>query len=167
MISINKITKSDIDFSSYVAQTNVRRQRCAKGGFDCIVYATDQDLDGMHIRGLLNGFIERYLPEFKDKVGMLQTPVILYTQGDKITGWKYSLDDETEFKGTATYVKGIGSWNASDLKYIVDKEGLDKMVDMIDFQGARGLKLIDDWLGNDPTPRKKRILENEFEIAKV
>lgn len=164
-IRINKI--KTIDRTLYNNQQNVRRRRDVIGGFKHIVYATDQDLDGMHIRGLLNGFIEKYLPEFKEKVGMLQTPVILYTKDGKVTGWKYNLEDSTEFKGTATYVKGIGSWNSEDLKYIVSQEGLDKMIDLIDFQGERGRELIEEWLGNDPSARKEHILSNDFEIAKV
>lgn len=158
---------ASVNKAEYQGQSNVRRRREVLGGFKYIVYATDQDLDGMHIRGLLMGFIERYLPDFKDRVGMLQTPVILYTKDGKVTGWKYDLEDATEFKGSATYVKGIGSWNSGDLKYIVDQEGLDKMIDLIDFQGSRGRELIEEWLGNDPSARKERILSNDFKIAKA
>lgn len=165
MLEITKVDNPNLD--SYKEQKNVRRMQRAVGGFEYIVYATDQDLDGMHIRGLLNGFIERYLPEFKERVGMLQTPVILYTNGKEITGWKYSLEDTTEYKGTPTYVKGIGSWNSDDLKFIIKQEGLEKMVDMVDFQGEYGKQLIEQWLGDDPTPRKKAIVENDFEIAKI
>ena len=41
------------------------------------------------------------------------------------------------------------------------------MVDMVDFQGEHGKQLIEQWLGDDPTPRKKAIVENDFEIAKI
>lgn len=124
-------------------------------------------MDGMHIRGLLNGFIERYLPEFKDKIGMLQTPVILYTNGQGIVGWKYSLDDDTHYNGTPVYVKGIGSWNSDDLKEIVKREGLEKMIEDVDFSTLEGAAMIEEWLGNDPSARKEYILNNDFEIAKV
>lgn len=162
---IKNITNSDLE--KYKKNTLIRRSKDVKGGFDKIVYATDQDLDGFHIRGLLNGFIEKYLPEFKGKVGMLQTPVILYTKNGKVTGWKYNLNDNTEYPGEATYVKGIGSWNSDDLKYIVKQDGLDRMIQVIDFEGETGQELIDEWLGDDSGPRKKYILDNDFKIAMV
>lgn len=162
---IKNITNSDLE--KYKKNTLIRRSKDVKGGFDKIVYATDQDLDGFHIRGLLNGFIEKYLPEFKGKVGMLQTPVILYTKNGKVTGWKYNLNDKSNYEGDATYVKGIGSWNSEDLKYIVEKDGLDKMIQVIDFEGETGQELIDEWLGDDSSPRKKYILDNDFKIAMV
>ena len=142
----------------------IRRQCQAIGGIPKIVFATDQDLDGMHIRGLLCGFFARYLPELKDRIGMLKTPVILFTKDGKITGWKYTLDDNREYNGEVTYVKGLGSWDAKDLKTIVESEGLENMVQMIDFDD---LKFIESWLGDDSTPRKDYILSNNFEIAKI
>ena len=33
--------------------------------YEKIVFASDQDLDGFHIRALLSGFFEKYLPEYK------------------------------------------------------------------------------------------------------
>ena len=38
--------------------------------YQYIIPATDQDLDGIHIRGLIVGFVEKYLPEYKDKIGV-------------------------------------------------------------------------------------------------
>lgn len=166
-IKIQKLNSSEVNSSLYKNQKNIRRAKDVIGGFDKIVYATDQDLDGFHIRGLLNGFIEKYLPEFKGKVGMLQTPVIMYSKNGKVTGWKYNLNDTSEYSGEATYVKGIGSWNSDDLKYIVKQDGLDRMIQIIDFEGAKGQELIDEWLGDDSGPRKKYILDNDFKIAMV
>ena len=98
---------------------------------------------------------------------MLQTPVIMYSKNGKVTGWKYNLNDNTEYPGEATYVKGIGSWNSDDLKYIVKQDGLDRMIQIIDFEGMKGQELIDVWLGDDSGPRKKYILDNDFKIAMV
>ena len=97
----------------------------------------------------------------------LGPPVILYTKNGKVTGWKYNLNDKSNYEGDATYVKGIGSWNSEDLKYIVEKDGLDKMIQVIDFEGEIGQELIDEWLGDDSSPRKKYILDNDFKIAMV
>ena len=161
-----KVSKIDnIDINKYHLQNGVRRAKIAEGGFKYIVYATDQDLDGYHIRGLLTGFIEKYLPEFKNRISMLQTPVLIFSKNGKVYAWKYNLNDKTEYKGESTYVKGIGSWNPDDLKYIISKDGLEKMIQKVDFQGLQGLNLINEWLGDDSEPRKKYILNNEFKIA--
>lgn len=131
-----------------------------------IIYATDQDLDGFHIRGLLTGFFVKYLPELKGRLGMLQTPVIGVTKKDKLTSWFYNLSDEVKLKAgeTSNYYKGLGSWDMEDLKQVVQKDGLAKMIDMIEFNDD---KIIDEWLGSDSEPRKKYILENDFSIAKL
>lgn len=134
--------------------------------YQYIIYATDQDLDGYHIRGLLTGFFVRYLPELKGKIGMLQTPVIGITKKDQLTSWHYNLSDDIKLKSgeTANYMKGLGSWDVEDLKLVVQKDGLSKMINIIEFDND---KIIDEWLGDDSEPRKKYILSNDFSIAKL
>ncbi len=136
--------------------------------FEYIIPATDQDLDGIHIRGLIIGFVEKYLPEYKDKIGILNTPVIVVKKGDNIVRWYYSLKDEVVIKPgeTSSYYKGLGTWKVKDLEYIISKEGLDKMITILEFDDD-SKEYIENWLGDDSTPRKDMILENEFSIAKI
>lgn len=133
--------------------------------YDYIVKATDQDLDGFHIRGLLTGFFVKYLPELKGKIGMLQTPVIGIVKNDKLVNWHYSLNDEINLKSgeKSDYKKGLGSWDIEDLKHVIKTDGIEKMIDIIEFDDET---IIEEWLGNDSEPRKKYILENNFTIAK-
>lgn len=137
-------------------------------GFKNIVVASDADLDGFHIRGLISAFMKKYLPEELDKLGFLNTPVVVYSKGDKITGWTYSLDDKKELsKGEVSdYKKGLGSWNPEELEEVIKKDGLEKMIESIEFDDESE-KSIDDWFGNDSEPRKKYIMENDFSIASV
>lgn len=161
-----QIKKVDnINIEEYKKSKLVRRQKTIKGGFDKIVFATDQDLDGFHIRGLLSGFIERYLYNYKDKIGMLQTPVIAITKNGKVQRWVYTLNDAVKLsKGeTSDYKKGLGSWDVEDLKFIISKDGLDRMISNVDFMKSESI--IDEWLGDDAEPRKCYILENNFSIA--
>jgi DNA gyrase/topoisomerase IV subunit B len=134
--------------------------------YQYVIYATDQDLDGYHIRGLLTGFFVRYLPELKGKLGMLQTPVIGVTKKDKLTHWYYNLNDEVKLKSgeTSNYYKGLGSWDTEDLKEVVQADGLGKMINILEFDDE---KIIEEWLGDDSEPRKKYILSNDFSIAKL
>ena len=157
---------SDVDLAKYRSQTRVRRIRESRGGFEHIVFATDQDLDGIHIRGLLTGFIEKYLPSMKSRVGMLQTPVIAVTKNGKVQRWTYSLDGTVEVKRgeSVDYKKGLGSWDPDELKEIISQEGLDNMVSAVDFDTV---EIMDEWLGDDSAPRKKYIIANKFNIAQA
>lgn len=134
--------------------------------YQYIIFATDQDLDGIHIRGLLTGFFFRYMPELKKSIGILETPVIEITKKEKIVNWYYNLSDEIKLKSgeISNYKKGLGSWDSENLKFIVQKDGLSKMIKILDFDNEQ---IIEDWLGNDSEPRKKYILDNEFSITKL
>lgn len=133
--------------------------------YNYIVFATDQDLDGTHIRALLSGFIHKYLSEFEGRVGILETPVVAVYKNDKIQRWIYSLDEVLNIKNNEKtfYFKGLGSWNKSDLQEVISKDGVEKMISLINFENCEDS--LNEWLGNDSSPRKKYILENNFSIV--
>lgn len=137
--------------------------------FEKIVYASDQDLDGFHIRALLSGFINKYLPEYKERTGMLETPIIGFLKAQKLQRWSYDLDDESKTKPGEVpfYYKGLGSWEKEDLKKVVKTDGLEKMIKMLDFSSEESYNSLEEWLGDDSEPRKKHILENDFNIADI
>lgn len=122
-------------------------------------------MDGTHIRALLSGFIHKYLPEFEGRVGILETPVVAVYKNEKIQRWIYSLDEVLNIKNNEKtfYFKGLGSWNKSDLQEVISKDGVEKMISLINFEKCE--ESLDEWLGNDSTPRKKYILENNFSIV--
>jgi DNA topoisomerase-2 len=134
--------------------------------YEYVIYATDQDLDGYHIRGLLTGFFVKYLPALKGRIGMLQTPVIVVNKKDKPVRWFYNLSDSAKLSPgeTANYHKGLGSWDEDDLKHVVKTDGLQKMINIVEFDDDN---IIEEWLGDNSEPRKKYILANDFSVAKV
>jgi DNA gyrase/topoisomerase IV subunit B len=135
--------------------------------YENIVFATDADLDGHHIRGLLIGFFERYMPEFKGKIAMLQTPMIVVKKNGKPVRWSYSLSDSLEPKAgeVSHWMKGLGSWKTSDLQHVVETDGTNKMIDIIEFDD---IMIIDDWLSDSSSDKRKEyILANDFNIAKI
>lgn len=136
--------------------------------FEYIIPATDQDLDGIHIRGLLIGFIQRYLPEYKNKIGLLNTPVIVIKKNRKPVRWYYSLKDDIKVGAgeSSHYMKGLGSFKPTDLEAIIKKDGIEQMIVMLDFDEESD-DYIGDWLGEDSAPRKKYITNNSFSIAKL
>ena len=122
-------------------------------------------MDGTHIRALLSGFIHKYLSEFEGRVGILETPVVAVYKNEKIQRWIYSLDEELNIKNNEKtfYFKGLGSWNKSDLQEVISKDGVEKMISLINFEKCE--ENLNEWLGNDSAPRKKYILENDFSIV--
>lgn len=135
--------------------------------YEYVIYATDQDLDGYHIRGLLTGFFTKYLPDMKGRIGMLNTPVIGIKKNNKLLKWYYNLNDAVEVKAgeVSKYMKGLGSWKSDDLKYIVQQDGLDKMIVILDWDND---EIIDDWLSDSKSDvRKEYIRANDFNIAKL
>lgn len=135
-------------------------------GYEQIVIATDSDLDGIHIRGLLIGFIYRYLPDYTSRIGILNTPVKYIRKNDIPVRWVYDLNEELSPKGTELfkYVKGLGTWPEPHLRHIINVEGLDKMITVVEYDDEQ---IIKDWLGPDSDARKDFIQDNEFNIAKL
>ena len=141
-------------------------------GYEYIMYATDQDLDGFTIRGLLTGFFHKYLRAdwlAKGKVGVLQTPIRGKMQGGKIIDWVYSLQDGDKLtdKGQSKYFKGLGSWKPEWLKTVVKKDGLAKMFDILEYDDDAD-ETIDAWLNTKrPDDRKAFLRENDFDLIKL
>lgn len=165
-MKLEKIKPTQNELKEYRENPNIKRRKILKGGFEKIVFASDQDLDGFHIRALLSGFIRKYLPEYLERVGMLETPIIGYLKNGTIQRWDYSLEGSKPKQGeTPFYYKGLGSWEKEDLKKVIKTDGVEKMVRMLDFTNADNS--LEEWLGDDSEPRKKHILENEFNIADI
>lgn len=140
--------------------------------YEYVVFATDQDLDGFTIRGLLLGFFQRYLPEYIEdgRVGVLDTPIIALEKSGQIKYWYYSMADVDEklYKThNSTYYKGLGTWEIDDLKYIIKEDGVESMVKL--FKNSKTSEgIIDDWLNGDKSDKRKEYIEgNEFDLIKL
>ena len=140
--------------------------------YDYVIMAGDADLDGIHIKGLLLGFFQSFFEDMLDggRVGHLLTPVFVVKKKNKIVDWYYNISDSAKARkanptGSITYYKGLGTWQSKDLKYIVEKDGLTNMIDILD---TADTDIIDVWLDGDRVAdRKKLILENQFSLVKL
>lgn len=143
-----------------------------KEGYEYIIYGTDQDLDGIHIRGLLLGFFRRYLPDYlnKGKTGSLNTPILGAKKGGKVVKWWYRIGDFDADKSKGLdikFYKGLGSWKEKDLKEIIAKDGIDKMIDIFEVDDET---ILDNWLLGDKKysdKRKEYIKANTFSLIKL
>ena len=162
---LNVITNTHQKFISNKELTELL-QIVQTEGYEYVVTATDADLDGLHIQGLLSAFIWKMCPEFKGKFGVLSTPIIMVSKNSKPVKWYYNLDDDVQVsKGeTSMYLKGLGSWDSEDLKHIVKTDGIENMISILDFDNDT---ILLEWLGNNSAPRKEYIMNNEFNIARI
>ena len=138
--------------------------------------ATDADLDGFAIRGLLIGFFRKYFPDlFKQrKIAFLQTPLIITLEKNKVKETFYSIDEYKDFikkngnNFSFKYLKGLGSWEDGMLEKVIEKDGLERLIDFLDYSEERDDKIIDAWLSKDKSDiRKEYILKNNFDLTKI
>lgn len=133
--------------------------------YQYIVSATDQDLDGIHITTLLAGFIEKYLPDYKNRFCKINTPIKSVLKNKLPIRWIYSLNENLEYSNSdhVKYYKGLGNWTKETLSVILNKDGLDKMIVKFNFDDP---EIINDFLSSEESDKRKEyIRNNEFSIA--
>ncbi|MDD2505589.1 MAG: toprim domain-containing protein [Bacilli bacterium] len=145
--------------------------------FNEIIIATDADLPGFFIRGQLLGLFVRFGKNlFKEnKIKIFRSPVIVgYDNKENIKEWFYDAEDLQEYekknpntKLTFAWKKGLGSWDQAELEYIIEKEGIDKMLETMVLDDDAE-KNIDNWLGGKNADIRKEMLDGfEFSITNL
>lgn len=141
--------------------------------FKNIIITTDFDLPGHFIAGQLLGLFYRFGKNlFEEKrVKRFVTPLIIaLDKNDNIKEWFYSFDDYTNFqkkypgKYKYDYKKGLGSWDPEELEVVIQKDGLQNMLET--FVLDEGTKeAFDSWLNSKNADKRKALLEGfEFNI---
>lgn len=63
------------------------------------------------------------------------------------------------------YFKGLGTWSKEQLEYIVEKDGLENMIETYDFDNK---EILNDFLSSEESDKRKDyILNHSFSIAKL
>lgn len=137
--------------------------------FKKITIASDMDPDGASIAGLLLGFVCKFLPEYKDRVYRLHTPVKGAMKDGKLVRWSFDLEGSIDVKSgeSLMYFKGLGTLDPSDMESIVKQVGMDGILYRIDLNVDGFEEIMDAWLGDDSQKRKDMILANNFSIASI
>ncbi len=168
-MKIKKIEPTKEVIAIYSSQTNTRRRVIAGTGYEYIATATDADADGSHIKGLLLGFMMKYLPDYvaNKRFGEFNTPVQAVIKNKNIVRWIYDISDGLNLKSdeTGKWFKGLGSWKEKDLENVIKKDGVENMLRLFDLDST---ELVDDWLNSSKSDKRKEYLQNNFfDIAAV
>ncbi len=133
--------------------------------YNNIVFATDADVDGMHIRMLLLTFFLQFFPELvkKGHVYILQTP-LFRVRNKKETFYCYSDEEKVTAikkigaKAEITRFKGLGEISPGEFKHFIGKDIRlepvkmdihESLVDMLTF-----------YMGKNTPDRQQYIIEN-------
>ena len=144
--------------------------------FKNIIVTTDFDLPGHFIAGQLFGLFYRFGKNLfeEHRIKRLITPLIIVKDSkEKIVKWFYTFDDYRDFESKNSdkkykfeYKKGLGSWDQEELEYIIDKDGLENMLEVMTIENAS--ELIDNWLNDKKADQRKEMLEGyEFNIMNL
>lgn len=155
-----------------LSKTNVEQE----ASFEKIVIATDADLDGINISSMLLGWWYKLCPELypKHKIYKLNTPVVVVKDNNEnLKEWFFTLDDFKEWEAKnqnsklkIVYLKGLGALETKDLDHIIEKQGFDSLLEEYSLDDAAS-EYFENWLGDNPEPRKKYMKEYVFDINKI
>jgi len=136
---------------------------CNNTEFEKIIIASDQDMDGFKINLLLIGNIVKLLNEYKDKIYRLYTPIAFEVKNGKLKNWWYSMKDIPNRE--VQYAKGLGRWTKKQLLEIIKNDGLNNMIKKIENIDE---KLLDDWLSNKKSDKRKEYIKKaSLDINKI
>jgi len=139
--------------------------------YEKVIVASDQDMDGIAIAGLVITMFSVLSPEMlkQKRICRLNTPLLIGKKGNKVVDYYFTFPKKTDLKPNIeyNYLKGLGSWNKKDLDQVIEMEGgLDNLLLPFKFD-KKATESIDNWYGDDSEPRKDFLRGREFHIDKA
>jgi DNA topoisomerase-2 len=152
--------------------------------YENIVIATDADVDGAHITGILLGLFQMYVPKYLEEGRVFQLMTPLVTILDKKGQYKFmfNIEDYEEFrkkydpKGTKfiyDYKKGLGSMEEDEWAALFQQYKVEDLLRPLHLKDSPNpeeeIHELNNWLSDNVDFRKSKILEKikEFDINKV
>lgn len=172
-----KITKiSEPDLAKYKLQKNVRRRHVTvPTNYENIAYGTDQDVDGMHIRGLLLSKARKYMPWMLEegRIFEFRTPIIcIVDKNGKVLEPFFTFEEFDEYQKThditkvkIKYFKGLGSWQADVLSDLIERLGKDKFFVPLVYDEHADEVILNWFLDERVEYRKEQLQNNKFNLA--
>ncbi len=143
--------------------------------FENVLIATDADLDGILIRGLILTFFDKFAPSMieQGRIKVLATPMITAVKKGKIEKYFMSFEEYSKFQKKSkgfeyNYYKGLGSWRGKDdLGYLIETFGIESFIEAFEHDEEYA-SIIKNWMSNKGSDERKAYLRNkEFDIFKI
>lgn len=126
------ITLSTTQLKSVRANNMVKRGKVPNLRFGRLAVASDADVDGFHIAGLILNLFDKYWPELIEAgfLHILRTPVVLVTLKDKSTIEFFTEREYKEWENTTgatikgwlmKYYKGLSSWETKQFAKFLEQ----------------------------------------------
>ena len=140
--------------------------------YDKIVIATDMDVFGIHIRGLLLAYFYKFAKNLFDtgKIYILKTPLVFVFKNNKLVKYFFNLDDLKEFENNTTekyifkYAKGLGSLEQDIMKSLIKDKGIDYFLEKVELNDI-DKKELDVWFSQKQADERKEIIKQyQFNI---
>jgi len=141
--------------------------------YDFVLIASDQDLDGIDIRGLLLGFFHKFGTSLLQagRIKFIRTPIVAgFDRAGKIKDFFFTLPEYNEKKNPSlkyNYYKGLASWEASDLNQLIKLKGIEHFIQTYEYD-EHTAKMITNWLSKATVDyRKEQLRGIEFNINTI
>lgn len=98
---------------------------------------------------------------------MLNTPVKMVLKNKKPLRWSYDLNEDLKCKSSESlkFLKGLGSWQPELFDEVVKKDGLEKMIQKLNFDDT---EIINDFMSSKESDTRKSYIQNHnFSIASL
>lgn len=146
--------------------------------YEKVVFLSDQDSDGIHIRSLLLTFFHRFTPQMvaDGRICFMNTPLLVAFDKKIPKRWFFSIEEYNEaLKKDSTlsslstrYYKGLGSFNKDELSFIIKKEGsMEKFFTQFT-KTEESEQSVKEWMSSQSSDSRKTYLENrEFNLSAI
>lgn len=135
-----------------------------------ILIGTDQDLDGLDIRGLVLAFFYRFGKSLliAGRIKYIRTPLLAgFDKNGKIKDFYFTLSDYHKGKNPNykyTYYKGLSTWESEHLSEVIALKGIDYFIQDYEFD-AEAEQAILNWMKKENVGyRKEQLRDIEFDI---
>lgn len=145
--------------------------------FEKVMLTSDSDVDGSHICSMLLGWFAKFAPNLFDekRICRLVTPLIIIEDNKgKVIKYFLSLDEFKQYEasgkkinGKIRYLKGLGSWERSQLQDLINTYGFDNFVFYYKMDDE-GKVYLQHWLADSEVDKRKEYIKNfDFDINAV
>ena len=147
--------------------------------YEKIIFLSDQDSDGIHIRSLLLTFFYKFTPKMIEdgRIFFMNTPLLIqFDKRDKPVNWFFTIEEYNDFVEKnpdssslrTKYYKGLGSFNPLELSEVIEKVGSMENFFTQFTKTVNSEKSIKEWMSSgESNARKECLTGRSFNLSSI